>query len=218
LPDQLFNTLDENNPDGFYSREHPFLCGIDEVGRGAFSGPVVSVAAMLKKDVSISDLPDELTDSKLLSSKKRIGLSTSLFELCDIGIGIIPPDFIDNINILNATMQAMQIAYKRLLDQLPPLPKDQMLFALIDGNRVPYPLEKHSVAIIKGDKKSKIISAASVVAKVFRDDIMVDLANANPVYSWENNKGYGTNAHINAIKKYGSSNHHRKTFLRKIAD
>lgn len=182
------------------SLEH-YTCGIDEAGRGPWSGPVVAAAVILDP----KNLPkDEINDSKKLSKKKRELLFKSINEIAiSIGVGISTVDEIYDLNILGATKLAMQRAF----NELKPKPKN----ALIDGNQPPY-LPCNTYAIVKGDSKSISIAAASIIAKVSRDLIMENLSQKFPEYKWEKNSGYGTKEHIDAIAKFGVTKHHRKKF------
>ena len=175
--------------------------GTDEAGRGCLAGPVTAGAVILPVDFA----NEILNDSKLLTEKKRI-LLRPLLEKCAISFGVahIYPEKIDEINILNASIMAMHKA----LDQLNTEPS----FILVDGNRFkPYP-NISSECIIKGDGKYMSIAAASVLAKTYRDDYMEKLHEEYPMYNWKQNKGYPTKEHRNAIRKYGITKYHRKSF------
>ena len=180
------------------------ICGIDEAGRGAIAGPVVAAAVIFKNKISLP----ELDDSKKLTAKVREKLYKEITLKSDAwAIGRCEPEEIDEINILNATMLAM----KRAVDNLQIKPD----FLLIDGDRTPkIPIELRT--IIKGDSKSFLIAAASVVAKVTRDRYMIDMADEYPVYGFHTNKGYGTLKHIKMVNESGTTKIHRKTFLNKI--
>ncbi len=185
------------------------VAGIDEAGRGPWAGPVVAGAVViLDKNIS-KFLLDNLDDSKKLSPKKRELLYEELFSeqekghLC-IGIGEASCQEIDDKNILQATFLAMRRAAEKL--KIPPQ------FAIIDGNRIPKDFVCPTRAIIKGDSKSFSISAASIVAKVYRDKKMQKLAEKYPYYGFEKNAGYGTATHIAALKKYGITPEHRKSY------
>lgn len=175
--------------------------GCDEAGRGCLAGPVVAAAVILKKDV---DYP-ELNDSKQLTEKKRMQLRELVMrEALTYGIGIVSPQEIDEINILNASFLAMH----RALDQL----KLQPELLLIDGNRFnPYKKVRH-VCIVGGDAKYQSIAAASILAKTTRDMMMIDYGEQYPVYNWKKNKGYPTPEHKRAIADYGTTPLHRLTF------
>jgi len=189
-----------------YSYEHALqekglhhIAGIDEAGRGPWAGPVVAAAVILQKN----NIPEGLHDSKKLTARKRGILFESLQEKADIGIGIINVDEIDKINILQASLKAMQLAVRKL--EIPPS------YALIDGNKCPE-LIMPSQAIIKGDGKVLSIAAASIIAKVTRDNIMCDLGAEFPGYGWERNMGYGTKEHASGLEKLGVTPHHRRSF------
>lgn len=179
---------------------YKIIAGIDEAGRGPIAGPVVAASVVLPADF---DFP-EITDSKKLSEKKRdeffdIIKSNALY----IGIGISEPEEIDRINILRATHTAM----KRAVENMGVLPD----IALVDGLPVKGLPCPHN-AVVKGDALVKSISCASIIAKVTRDRIMKEYGEKYPCYGFEKHKGYGTKAHIEAIKKYGVCPIHRKTF------
>jgi ribonuclease HII len=175
--------------------------GCDEAGRGCLAGPVVAAAVILKKD---KDYP-ELNDSKQLTEKKRMLLrELVLQEALTYGIGIVSPQEIDKINILNASFLAMH----RALDQLTLQPE----LLLIDGNRFnPYKKVKH-VCIVGGDAKYQSIAAASILAKTTRDMLMKEYDAQYPQYNWKKNKGYPTLEHKQAIADYGTTPLHRMTF------
>ena len=175
--------------------------GCDEAGRGCLAGPVVAAAVVLKKD---KDYP-ELNDSKQLTEKKRMLLrELVLQEALSYGIGIVSPQEIDKINILNASFLAMH----RALDQLTLEPE----LLLIDGNRFnPYKKVKH-VCIVGGDAKYQSIAAASILAKTTRDMLMKEYDAQYPQYNWKKNKGYPTLEHKQAIADYGTTPLHRMTF------
>ena len=175
--------------------------GCDEAGRGCLAGPVVAAAVILNKD---KDYP-ELNDSKQLTERKRMLLRDLVMqEALSYGIGIVSPQEIDKINILNASFLAMH----RALDQL----KIQPELLLIDGNRFnPYKKIKH-VCIVGGDAKYQSIAAASILAKTTRDLMMEEYDEQYPQYNWKKNKGYPTLEHKQAIADYGTTPLHRMTF------
>jgi len=175
--------------------------GCDEAGRGCLAGPVFAAAVILPTNFN----HDLVRDSKSISKKNRLLMRTIIEnEAISYGIGIIYPAEIDEINILNASIKAMHLA----LSQLNVTPE----FILVDGNRFkPFQQIKHK-CIIKGDTLYKNISAASILAKTYRDDYMDTIDNEYPTYSWKKNKGYPTIAHRAAILKNGICSYHRKTF------
>lgn len=178
-----------------------YLCGIDEVGRGPLAGPVVACAVILPKDCDIL----WLNDSKKLTAKKREELyDVILDEAVSVGIGMASPERIDEINILQATYEAMRQAVSKLSVQPQLLLNDAVTIPEITIPQVP---------IIKGDAKSVSIAAASIVAKVTRDRMMEEYDKVIPEYGFASNKGYGSAAHIEALKKYGPSPIHRRTFI-----
>ena len=189
---------------GIYSEEIQIICGVDEAGRGPLAGPVCAAAVILPRDLEIPGL----TDSKKLTDKKRRELMPVIKEKAiAYGIGLASEKEIDEINILQATFLAMQ----RALDQLQVRPD----LALIDGNREKdfgLPVK----TVVKGDSLSANIAAASVLAKVTRDDIMVALAEEYPQYGFEIHKGYGTKAHYEALRQYDACPIHRMSFLKKF--
>ncbi len=180
------------------------ICGIDEVGRGCLAGPVYSGAVILNKKSNFDSENFELiNDSKKLSEKKRVMLFDYLKVISDYAIGICSSREIDEIGIQEAVKLSMVRAVKNL--QVTPE------FLLIDSMEIDIDIPQKS--IIRGDQKSKSISAASIVAKVKRDNYMkMDLAKRFPKYKFENNKGYGTKDHINSINSYGVTEIHRRSF------
>ena len=184
-----------------YGDEFSCICGIDEAGRGPFAGPVVAGAVILPKGLTI----EGLNDSKQVSAKKREELYDEIKEKAvSVGIGMSSPARIDEINILQATYEAMRQAISKLSVQ-------PQLF-LNDAVTIPE-VQIPQVPIIKGDAKSVSIAAASIVAKVTRDRMMEEYDKVLPEYGFASNKGYGSAAHIEALKKYGPSPIHRKTFI-----
>ena len=178
-----------------------YLCGIDEVGRGPLAGPVVACAVILPKDSQIL----YLNDSKKLSASNREELYDVIMrEAVTVGIGMRSPERIDEINILQATYEAMREAVSKL-DVMP-----QVL--LNDAVTIPQ-ITIPQVPIIKGDAKSVSIAAASIIAKVTRDRLMEEYDKVFPEYGFASNKGYGAAVHIEALKKYGPTPIHRKTFI-----
>ena len=173
--------------------------GVDEVGRGCLAGPVVSAAVILKKSIDLR----LLKDSKKIPFYKREKISEHIKNNSYYSIGIASVNEILNLNILQASLLSM----KRAIDQLIVKPG----LTLIDGNFVPKGL-KNCKAIINGDEKIKVISAASIIAKVYRDNFMIKLSKKFSNYAWERNFGYGTKAHLDGLKKFGVTAHHRKGF------
>jgi ribonuclease HII len=173
--------------------------GVDEVGRGCLAGPVVSSAVILKKGINLS----LLKDSKKITFKKRIEIAKHIKLNSIYAVGMATVEEILKMNILQAALLSM----KRAVDQLPIKPE----LILIDGNFAPQGL-KNFKTIINGDEKIKSISAASIIAKVYRDELMIKLSKKFQNYSWERNFGYGTKAHMEGLKKFGITSHHRKGF------
>lgn len=179
-----------------------YICGIDEVGRGPLAGPVVAAAVILPKDVDIY----YLNDSKQLSEKKREALYDEIMEKAvAVGIGFADQERIDEINILQADYEAMREALSKLSVTPDVLLNDAVTIPEVDITQVP---------IIKGDAKSVSIAAASIVAKVTRDRFMVEMDEKYPGYGFASNKGYGSAAHIEQLKKVGPTPIHRKTFIK----
>ncbi len=185
------------------------IAGVDEAGRGPWAGPVVAGAVVFLNREINPYLLKSLNDSKKLSAKKREELYNLLIEeskkknLC-YAIGEASAAEIDEINILQATFNAMRRAVKNLTVK-PDI-------ALIDGNQTPIPFDCKTKTVVKGDEISFSISAASIMAKVYRDNLMKKLALKYPQYAFEKNAGYGTKAHIEALKQYGITKEHRKSY------
>jgi ribonuclease HII len=175
------------------------VCGIDEAGRGPLAGPVVAAAVILNPE----HIPAGLDDSKALTARKREALFEKIMQTAQVGVGQADVSEIDSLNILGATKLAMQRAFA----VLPTAPAT----ALVDGNQPPA-LPCHVQYVIKGDAKSLSIAAASIIAKVTRDKIMVELGAAFPEYGFEKHAGYGTAAHLAALATYGVTPHHRQSF------
>ena len=173
--------------------------GVDEVGRGCLAGPVVSAAVILKENINLK----LLKDSKKISFKKRIEIAEHIKLNSTYAIGLATVEEILNLNILQAALLSM----KRAIDKLSIKPE----LVLIDGNFAPRGI-KNFKTIINGDEKIKSISAASIIAKVFRDQLMIKLSEKFHNYAWERNFGYGTKAHMEGLKKFGVTSHHRKSF------
>ena len=198
MPNFEYETAAKNN--GYIS-----VCGVDEAGRGPLAGPVCAAAVILPSDVNIP----ELNDSKKLSEKKREQLfdviKNSAISYC---VAYASVEEIEELNILGATFLAMERAVNGLS-----ISAD---FALIDGNQTPKGLQIPSQTIVKGDAKSCSISAASILAKVSRDRLMLEYDNEYPQYNFKKHKGYGTKEHTDAIKQYGPCKIHRMSFLKNI--
>lgn len=198
---QLGFFADKKGPDfTFEQRLGGIVAGLDEVGRGPLAGPVVAAAVILDPGVC----PKGLNDSKKLTAARREALFGELQVCASIGIGEASVQEIDTLNILEASMLAM----RRALDKLPRRPDA----CLVDGNRDPG-LGLPTKCLIKGDGLSLSIAAASIVAKVFRDKIMADLAEIHPEFGWEKNAGYGVPHHLEALDVVGPTPHHRKSFV-----
>jgi ribonuclease HII len=192
-PDYLFET--DYLREGAHS-----IAGVDEVGRGPIAGPVTAAAVVLDAE----NLPTGLNDSKKLSARKREQLFDQIMRTSVVSIAHASVDEIDDLNILYASHLAMV----RACNGLPIRPS----VALIDGNLVPQDLGLKAVPVVKGDARSLSIAAASIVAKVTRDRLMVDLAQQYPGYGWSQNAGYPTKAHLEALRDIGVTPHHRRSF------
>lgn len=192
-PDFTFETLAHQN--GF-----THVAGVDEVGRGPLAGPVVAAAVILEP----TDIPDGLNDSKKLSAKRREALFTRIMETAIVSLGQASVAEIDTHNILRAS----HIAMVRAIDGLRQRPDH----VLIDGNMVPHGLGLSCETIVGGDARSQSIAAASVIAKLWRDRHMVDLAQQFPGYGWDRNAGYPTAQHKLGLERLGVTPHHRRSF------
>lgn len=178
------------------------ICGIDEAGRGPLCGPVVAAAVILPDEYNIL----YINDSKKLSETKRVEVYKEIDKYAvAYGVGIVSPERIDEINILQATYEAMRTAIHKLSVKPDILLNDAVTIPMVDIKQVP---------IIKGDAKSQPIAAASIVAKVTRDHLMEEYDKLYPEYGFAKHKGYGTPAHIKAIKEYGPCPIHRRTFIK----
>ncbi|HAG52821.1 MAG TPA: ribonuclease HII [Alphaproteobacteria bacterium] len=198
-------------PDLSYEQKHnnyKYVIGVDEVGRGPWAGPVVACACVILKG---TELPDTITDSKKLTDKKRQVLSKILIEKTPYCLGSVEAEQIDELNILQATFVAMKKAVEGLAEKLG-ISADEY-FVLVDGNKIP-PFEafKNAESIVKGDSISLTIAAGSIIAKVYRDNLMAEYAEQFPYYAWERNAGYGTKAHQEGLKEHGVTHLHRKSF------
>ncbi|SLN59467.1 ribonuclease HII [Ruegeria meonggei] len=176
------------------------IAGVDEVGRGPLAGPVVAAAVILNPD----DIPEGLNDSKKLAAKKRAVLGAALHDRAEVAVAQASVAEIDEINILRASHLAME----RAVAALDPPPD----YLLIDGNMIPRDLALPAQAVVKGDAYSVSIAAASIVAKNWRDQLMVDLAQQHPGYGWETNAGYPSKQHKQALQNLGVTPHHRRSF------
>ena len=175
------------------------IAGVDEVGRGCLAGPVVSAAVILNENIDLK----LLQDSKKINFKNRIKIAEHIKLCSHYSIGIASVKEILTFNILQASLLSM----KRAIDKLPINPE----LILIDGNFSPKGIKNYKT-IINGDEKIKSISAASIIAKVYRDLLMIKLSKKYKNYAWERNFGYGTKAHMDGLKKFGITSHHRKAF------
>lgn len=200
--ERLNNMLEIENR--LYDKGYKYICGVDEAGRGPLCGPVVAAAVILKKDDKI----EGVNDSKKLSEKKREKLYDEIIKKAiAVGVGVSDVEVIEDINILNATKKAMCEAISNL--------KIKPEYALIDGNQG-IDIDIAYDTVVKGDLKSESIAAASIVAKVTRDRLLREYDKKYPEYGFAKHKGYGTKAHIEAIKKYGLTPIHRPSFCSKF--
>ncbi len=196
-----------------YENQYPslsFIGGIDEAGRGPLAGPVVAACCVLPRDAEIL----YLNDSKKLSEKRREALLPEIEEKAlAFGYGIVSETRIDEINILNATYEAMRMAIAQVEEKLGRAPELLLNDAVtIPGVSIP------QLPIIKGDAKSVSIAAASIIAKVTRDHLMLDYDEKYPAYGFAKNKGYGTKQHIEALKQYGPCEIHRRSFIKNFVE
>ncbi len=187
-----------------YKSGYNFICGVDEAGRGPLCGPVVAAAVILPKDECI----EGVNDSKKISEKKREKLYDEiLLKAIAVGVGISDVDIIEKVNILNATKLAM----KQAIENLNITPD----YVLIDGNQM-IDIDIPANTVVSGDAKSESIAAASIIAKVTRDRMLIKWDKDYPEYGFAKHKGYGTKRHIEAIEKYGLTKIHRPSFCKKI--
>ena len=189
-----------------YSNQEGFIAGVDEVGRGALFGPVVAAAVILPNSSSLSQLLiTNIKDSKKLSARRRTQLARQIFDIAiDWKIGFATTAEIDYFNILQASLLAMKRAVLKL--------KVQPAICLVDGNQPIKNLSLPQNTIVKGDSLSLTIASASIVAKVWRDELIIRLSSKYPMYDLERNKGYGSQKHLLALQNYGTSPLHRKSF------
>ncbi|MDR3424701.1 MAG: ribonuclease HII [Alphaproteobacteria bacterium] len=183
-------------------KQGKIICGVDEVGRGPLAGPVTAAAVILPQ-VFPEAIGARIKDSKKLTPTARENLFEPLTQMCRFAIAESSVEEIDRLNILGATLLAMQRAVAQLGATID--------IALIDGNRAPK-LACEAVTVIKGDDKSLSIAAASIIAKVHRDRLMKKLAEEFPFYGWERNAGYGTSEHLAALAQHGVTAWHRESF------
>ena len=176
------------------------IAGVDEVGRWPLAGPVTAAAVVLDP----ANIPQGLNDSKKLTKRARERLYDQILAVADVSIAHASVEEIDQINILRASHLAMMRAVEGLK-----VPPDHVL---VDGNMIPREMTLPATAVIKGDARSQSIAAASIMAKICRDCVMLSLAQQHPVYGWETNMGYGSKRHISAIQNFGVTPHHRRSF------
>lgn len=185
-------------------KDFSYICGIDEVGRGPLAGPVVAAAVILPKESNIL----YINDSKQLSEKRRESIYKEIMGAAlSVGVGVVSPGVIDEINILKATYEAMREAINRLEITPNILLNDAVTIPKVDIKQI---------GIVKGDARSISIAAASIVAKVTRDRMMIEYETVYPEYHFASNKGYGSKAHIEALREFGPCPIHRETFIKKL--
>jgi ribonuclease HII len=194
------NVPDDSLERAARGRGFPRVAGVDEVGRGPLAGPVTAAAVILDP----AQIPEGLNDSKKLTAKARARIAALIHEQAEVSIAHACVEEIDRLNILRASHLAME----RAVAALSPPPD----FVLIDGSMIPRGLALPSAAVVRGDGRSVSIAAASIVAKIARDRIMVDLAQQHPGYGWETNAGYPSKSHRLALQNLGVTPHHRRSF------
>lgn len=191
LPDFSFETA-------AFARGLARVAGVDEVGRGPLAGPVTAAAVILDP----ARIPDGLRDSKAIPKDRLEAIAARIHDMAEVSIAHASVEEIDRLNILHASMLAMERAVAGLMVD----------YCLVDGNRIPSGLKGRAEAVVKGDARCLSIAAASIVAKVARDRIMVDLAQQHPGYGWETNAGYPAPAHLKALLDLGVTPWHRRSF------
>lgn len=193
--------------DNFDQQFDGIVCGIDEVGRGPLSGPVVAASVIILPETLNAPEWSIVTDSKKLTAKKREMLYDFILESTYYGIAEVSSEEIDTLNIHHATLLAMKKAYEQMVK----MSNDRPALALIDGKFAPQ-IACATQTVIKGDSLSRSIGAASIIAKVYRDRLMVQYHKEYPHYAWDRNSGYGTKAHMEGIEKNGITKYHRLSF------
>lgn len=226
MPTELANsareTIEEEGNDLLFYYEEKFapenVCGVDEVGRAPLAGPVTAACAYIPLDVRGHEIWHHVRDSKKVSRKKREYIATILKEVCLYGIGWVDPREIETLNIHHASLLAMRRAYEDMCGKIHAEPKAAQKNApkvvLVDGKFIPDfgDAALRIFPMIKGDLKCKSIAAASIIAKVARDNYMSKLHESFPEYGWDRNAGYPTPAHKEALRRHGITVHHRKSF------
>ena len=213
---ELFNfDIEEkkNSMPLFNSNGFDFIIGTDEAGRGPAAGGVWAAAVSFKNDIDYS-LFEKLNDSKKLSEKNRENLFDIIKNNSFYSIKSVDVEKIEEINILNSSLLAMKLAVEDVINQL----NSTNTLTLVDGNKLIKNFNHQQKFIIKGDSKSASIAAASILAKVSRDNFMQEIDKIFPMYDWKSNKGYLTKKHIEAIKSFGACKYHRMSFLKNILD
>lgn len=196
----------------YWSQNYAFVVGVDEVGRGSLAGPLVAAAVVFDSSTINNIKSFGIDDSKRLTSKKRKDLSEKIKEVAiSWVIAESSVDCINEMGIVGANYLAMENAVEKLKKKI-----SDSYFILVDGYQIKNREGKNlqnQLSLVKGDQRSISIAAASIIAKVYRDDLMTKLAKEYSMYDWQKNKGYGTKFHLDAIKKFGATIHHRKDFI-----
>ena len=207
-----FDIFEKENSRTLFHNGYDYILGCDEAGRGPGAGPLFTACVCFKDNKNLPDILDGLNDSKQLTEKKREELFPIIKENSFYSIQKIEIEQIDKINILNASLFGMSLCAYEVQKQL----EAKNVLVLVDGNKQIKNFKLDQKTIIKGDSKSASIAAASILAKVSRDKFMEELDKKYPMYNFKKNKGYLTKEHIEAIKKYGICEAHRKSFLKNI--
>lgn len=192
----------------FEDRYTGLVCGIDEAGRGPLAGPVVAAAVVIRRDEMPAGILTQINDSKVLTAEKRAFLFSKIYEYAHVSLAEASVAEIDRLNILQASLLAMKKAHAKLRKQMHAPP----VAALVDGNQKPS-LDRVTIeTIVQGDARSFSIAAASIIAKHYRDQLMLKHAKQFPHYGWDRNAGYGTPQHLKAIEIHGVTPLHRRSF------
>ena len=205
-----FDIFEKNNSRTLFNSGYDFIIGCDEAGRGPGAGPLYVAGACFKNYENIPEILYKLNDSKQLTENVREELYPYIKKYCHYSIQKIEIATIEKINILNGSLYGMKLASEDIISKL----KNENVLVLVDGNKKIKNFEYSQKTIVKGDSTSACIAAASILAKVERDNFMKEIDKKYPEYDFKNNKGYLTRKHIEAIKKYGICDIHRKSFLK----
>lgn len=209
VEETLLAARPEYTPDfSFEDRYDGVVCGIDEAGRGPLAGPVVAAAVVIRRHEIPADILSQINDSKALTAERRAFLFKKIYEYSYVSLAESSVDEIDRLNILQASLLAMKKAHAKLRRQMQAPP----IVALVDGNQKPK-LDRIAIeTIVQGDARSFSIAAASIIAKHYRDQVMLKHARKFPQYGWATNAGYGTPEHLKAIEIHGVTPLHRRSF------